>query len=98
MNLAKEDACEVIRVENEVVTGFQPIPTPHTKIDLHDAHAIRREMARVYRDAREGRLATQEATRFIYILDSIRKAYECSQLQQQIESIEVLLAKRRLRA
>lgn len=62
--------------------------TPHPKIDLHDAHAIRRELGAVYRDMRSGCIETQEGTRLAYVLDMIRKAYDTSVLQDRIEMLE----------
>lgn len=58
------------------------------KIDLHDAHAIRRELATLYRDARAGRVNTQDATRLAYILEMLRKAYDTCVLQDRLEQIE----------
>lgn len=61
---------------------------PRPKVDLHDGHAIRRELATLYRDARAGRVNTRDATRLAYILDMLRKAYETCVLQDRIEQIE----------
>lgn len=63
-------------------------PTPLRKIDLRDAHAIRREMGAVYRDMRNGRLSTQDGTRLTYVLDLLRKSYETGVLQDRIERLE----------
>jgi hypothetical protein len=62
-------------------------PTP-PKIDLRDAHALRRELASVYRDMRAGRIETQEGTRLAYVLDLIRKAFETEDIKRRIELIE----------
>lgn len=62
--------------------------TPRPKIDLRDAHAIRRELAALYRDARGGRVRTQDATRMAFILDLLRRAYETSVLQDRLEQFE----------
>lgn len=62
--------------------------TPCPKINLHDAHAIRRELATLYRDARSGRVDARDATRLAYILDMLRKAYETCVLQDRLEQIE----------
>lgn len=70
-------------------------PTPH-KIDLHDAHAIRREMGSVYRDMRSGRLDIQVGTRLTYVLDMLRKAYETGVLQYRINVLEHTLSVRKL--
>ncbi len=60
-------------------------PLPPAKIDLRDAHAIRRELASVYRDMRGGRIETQDGTRLAYVLDLIRKSYETGVLQERLE-------------
>lgn len=65
--------------------------TPPPKIDLRDAHAIRREMGAVYRAARAGRVSTQDMTRFIYALDRIRQAYEISVIQAGLEQYEKII-------
>lgn len=69
-------------------------PTP-PKIDLRDAHALRRELASVYRDMRAGRIETQEGTRLAYVLDLIRKAFETENIKNRIELIEQTLARRK---
>jgi hypothetical protein len=63
-------------------------PTPPPKTDLRNAEAIRRELGSVYRDMRAGRIATQDGTRFAYVLDILRKANESAVLQQRIELLE----------
>lgn len=62
--------------------------TPLPKIDLRDAHAIRRELGSVYRDMRAGRIASQDGTRLAYVLDMIRKAYETAVLAERLELLE----------
>ncbi len=64
------------------------------KIDLRNSHAIRREMASVYRDARLGRIEPQEGTRLCYILTHLQKAYETTVLEQRLTEIERTLNKR----
>jgi len=61
---------------------------PRSKIDLHDGHAIRRELGTLYRDARTGKVSTQDATRLAYILDLLRRAYETGVLQDRLEQLE----------
>lgn len=67
-----------------------PAPPRNRKIDLRDAHAIRREMASIYRDMRTGKIDSQDGTRQAYVLDLIRKAYETSVLQDKIDRLEAL--------
>ena len=61
---------------------------PCPKIDLHDAHAIRREMGAVYRNARAGKIDPQDMNRFIYALECILRAYNACVLQDRLEQIE----------
>jgi len=76
--------------ESQAVEGTIVNPTPgkKSKIDLRDTHAIRREIATVYRDMRAGRIETQDGTRLAYVLDMIRKAYESAVLEERIATLE----------
>lgn len=68
---------------------IQPTPGKNaSKIDLRDSHAIRREMAAVYRDMRRGTIETQDGTRLIYVLAELRKAYETCILDERINLLE----------
>ena len=49
---------------------------------------IRREMASVYADAREGRISTSDATRLVYILTSIARVVEGPDLDTRVAEIE----------
>lgn len=82
--------------DGEVVKGEKEtqLPTPRqTKIDLRDAHAIRRELGAVYRDMRNGTIESQEGTRLAYVLDMVRKAYETCELEKRIENLETEVKK-----
>ena len=74
--------------EIDAVSGALLTLTPLPKIDLRDAHAIRRELGSVYRDMRSGRLASQDGTRLAYVLDMLRKAYETAVLADRLEMLE----------
>lgn len=74
--------------EIEAASGNVITLTPLPKIDLRDAHAIRRELGSVYRDMRAGRIASQDGTRLAYVLDMIRKAYETAVLAERLELLE----------
>lgn len=75
--------------------GKQPDPIPPKKIDLHDAHAIRREMASVYRDMKSGVIDYPDGSRLVYVLDTIRKAFETGELQNRLESLEMVMKQRK---
>lgn len=81
---------EVYRQQGDMLT-----PTPPPKIDLRDAHAIRRELAAVYRDMRAGSIEPQDGTRLAYVLDRLRTAYETAVLQDRIELLERTIDLRR---
>lgn len=74
--------------ESESTREKVRVLTPLPKIDLRDAHAIRRELSSVYRDMRAGRITTQDGTRLAYVLDMVRKAYETAVLADRLELLE----------
>ena len=66
--------------------GLRVVPTPQLKLaSLEDC---RREMARVYRDARTGMTDTANASRLVYMLTSIAKMIEIGQLEQRLTILE----------
>ena len=69
-------------------------PTP-IRIDLHDAHAIRRELGAVYRDMRAGRIEMQDGTKLAFVLELLRKSYETCLVQGRLEALEQLLNARK---
>jgi hypothetical protein len=62
-------------------------PTP-PKIKLNALEDVRREMASVYREARGGRMDTSEAGRLAYILSSIGKLIEATDIERRIVQME----------
>lgn len=73
-------------LEGELLPSGRSTP----KINLHDAAAIRRELAAVYRDARAGKIETQDATRLGYLLNLLGQAHERQELEARIETLEKL--------
>lgn len=67
--------------------GFIGNPTP--RINLSTAEDVRREMGRVYREARSKKLPTNEATRLTYILTQILRATEVYLLEQRLSALEL---------
>lgn len=65
------------------------------RIDLFNPTEIRREMGKVYRDMRTGKIPAQDGTRLVYVLDMIRKAYETDILLERITLIEQTLKMRK---
>lgn len=65
---------------------LKAIPTPQLK--LATIEDCRREMARVYRDARAGQTDTADASRLVYMLTSIAKMIELGQFEQRLIALE----------
>jgi hypothetical protein len=66
-------------------------PSPHKKPNvgrLSTLTSVRQEMARVYREARHGKISAQEAGRFAFILSVIGKLIEGADLEKRITEVE----------
>ena len=62
-------------------------PTP--RINLSTTEDIRREMGRVYREARTNKLPINEATKLTYILTQILRATETFLLEERLSTLEL---------
>ncbi len=49
---------------------------------------VRREMSKLYKEARQKKLETPEATRLVFILKNIAGLIESSDLEKRIEALE----------
>ena len=59
------------------------------RINLATSDDVRREMAKVYRESRGGKIATSEATRLVYMLTQILRAHEVHVLEQKLLELEL---------
>ena len=76
----------------DAATG-QPVPTPPAaakSISLHSLEALKREMGKVYRDMRQGRIDTQDGTRLVYVLSQMAKVHEIAVLEKRLTDLERL--------
>jgi hypothetical protein len=78
-----------------ISSGSVEVLPPAAKIDLRDPYAVRRELAAVYRDARSGRIDSAVATRLGYLLSQLLRAFETTELQERLETLERILTQRR---
>ena len=62
---------------------------PPPRLNLTTTDDLRREMAKLYRDARNGLLPTQDATRLGYLLDLMRKMIETNDIEKRLEQLEL---------
>ena len=72
----------------EALEPIEVFDSPTPRINLATCDDVRREMAKVYREARAGKLPISDATKFSYILTQILKAYELTVLESRLEVLE----------
>lgn len=70
------------------------LPTPPT-IHLKTADDVRLEMAKVYRDMRQGRIDMGDGTKLAYVLGQLNKAIETGIIEARMESLERTLNARK---
>lgn len=75
----------------DAATG-EPDPTP-PKIKLNSLGDVRREMAKIYREARAGTVDISDAGRLAYILTGIGKLVEAEQIETRLIELERKLLK-----
>jgi len=63
-----------------------PARTPPIKLDTF--RNLRDEMGRVYREARAGKIQTQDATRLVFVLDKLRDVLMAMDIEKRIEALE----------
>lgn len=66
--------------------ALRVLPTPQLK--LASIEDCRREMARVYRDARSSATDMGDASRLVYMLSSIAKLIEVGELEKRLTALE----------
>jgi len=72
------------------------LPTPRRRGPvLETVTGVRREMARVYRHMRHGRIDTQDATRMTYVLSQIAKIIQTAELEARVAAVERALGSRK---
>lgn len=70
------------------------LPTPPT-IHLKTADDVRLEMAKVYRDMRQGRIDMADGTKLAYVLGQLNKAIETGIIEVRMEALERTLNARK---
>ena len=90
--LTSECALNMKRTSNIAETrdasASELVPTPR-RINLDSVENVRREMARVYRDMRTGKIPSGEGTRLAFVLAQLGKLLEMSVLEKRIEQLEL---------
>ena len=71
------------------VTGkLIPLPPRPRVLRLATVKEVRLELARLYRDAREGKIPAADAARFAFLLDRIRVCIVDHELEARVERLE----------
>jgi hypothetical protein len=65
-----------------------PLPPPQKRVRLGTIREIRGELAKVYREARSGKIDTATATRLAYLLDLMSRMIERSELEERVAVLE----------
>ena len=69
-----------------------PPPPPLPKVvRLDTLQSVRKELAKVYRDARQKRIDTVAASRLGFLLVSLAKLIEQSEIERRVETLETVL-------
>jgi hypothetical protein len=69
-------------------TGFEVLNAPTPRLNLSTSEDVRREMAKVYREARSRQIEPSEATKLVFILTQILRAHEQVVLEERISALE----------
>lgn len=72
-------------IEGEVISST---PTPRKQVRLSSMKDCRRELVKVYVDARFGSVDPQNATRLTYILVSISNMIKDHELEERVKKLE----------
>jgi hypothetical protein len=68
--------------------GLMASPTPRSRLRLGTVRECRRELAKLYIEARRGEIETGTATRLAYMLTSLANMIRDSELEKRIEVLE----------
>jgi hypothetical protein len=69
-------------------TGIEVLYAPSPRLNLSTSEDVRREMAKVYREARSRQIEPSEATKLVFILTQILRAHEQVVLEGRIANLE----------
>jgi hypothetical protein len=76
------------RESSYLQTSIEVSKAPTPRLNLSTSEDVRREMARVYRDARTHQIEPSEATKLVFILTQILRAHEQVVLEGRIAELE----------
>ena len=65
-----------------------PVKNPMGRIRLSNLSDVAKEIRKLYREARAGTLATQEATKLAYLLNMLASILTASDLEERLAALE----------
>ncbi|MDP1772130.1 MAG: hypothetical protein Q8L15_07585 [Methylobacter sp.] len=86
--MSNQNPVEIDAASGEV-TEYTPAGKPaRYRCPLDSMSDIKREMAKIYREARSGLVDVQDATKLTWCLQAVAKVIEGSDLEKRIEALE----------
>jgi hypothetical protein len=70
------------------LSDLPPVKGVRYRAKLDSLGDVKREMAKVYREARSGVIDVQDSTKLVWVLQAIGKVIESSDLEKRIEILE----------
>lgn len=80
--------------DTATTTEVLPAPTRRKRSRLTTIREVRREMAKVYVEARDGTLRLDQATRLVYILVQLSNPIRDSELEDRVKHLEEAVERR----
>lgn len=80
---------DCIENPSRVIESIELSSDATPRINLSNVEDVRREMARVYREARTHKIPTSDGTKLIFILCQILKAHEIYSIEKRVEMLEL---------
>lgn len=64
------------------------VTPPPPKVDLATALDVRREMAKVYRETKAGKIDTADGAKLVYMLSQVGKMIELHEIEARLTALE----------
>jgi hypothetical protein len=84
----ESSSLDCTRESSYLQSGIEVLKVPPPRLNLSTSEDVRREMARLYREARSHLIEPSEATKLVFILTQILRAHEQVVLENRITELE----------
>ncbi len=86
--MSDENGVIIDGITGEVETIPHQKGNKRYRCELDTANDVKRELSKLYREARSGLVATSDATKLGWLLGEIRKTIETNDIEQRLEQLE----------